>query len=73
MNNSIEIMNEGINCLIKELGIIKAEQFISLINREKFDYTKWQRQLFENMSFDELNNAAAEYAKKEQFKVLPNE
>lgn len=63
MNNSIEIMNEGINCLIRELGVVKAEQFISIINREKFDYTKWQQQLFENMSLDELNSAAVEFAK----------
>ena len=63
MNNTIEIMNEGIKCLIKELGVVKTEQFISIINREKFDYTKWQRQLFEDMSLEELNNAASEYAK----------
>ena len=63
MNNSIEIMNEGINCLIRELGVVKAEQFISIINREKFDYTKWQHWLFGNMSLDELNSAAVEFAK----------
>lgn len=67
MNSSIEIMNEGINCLIRELGVVKTEQFISIINREKFDYTKWQRQLFDNMSIDELNNAAAEFAKNNPF------
>ena len=64
MSNTIEIMNEGIKCLIKELGIIKTEQFISVINREKFDYTKWQRELFEDMPLEELNNAAAEFSKK---------
>lgn len=63
MSNNIEIMNEGIKCLIKELGVVKTEQFISIINREKFDYTKWQRQLFEDVSLDELNDAAAEFAK----------
>ena len=63
MSGTIEIMNEGINCLIKGLGVIKTEQFISVINREKFDYTKWQRTLFDDMNLDELNEAAAEFAK----------
>lgn len=67
MNSSIEIMNEGINCLIRELGVVKAEEFISIINREKFDYTKWRQNLFEDMSLEKLNNAAAEYAKKNPF------
>ena len=67
MNNSIEIMNEGINCLIRELGIVKAEEFISIISREKFDYTKWQQNLFEDVSLEELNNAAAQFAKKNPF------
>ena len=67
MNNSIEIMNEGINCLIRELGVVKAEEFISIINREKFDYTKWRQNLFEDMSLEKLNNAAVQYAKKNPF------
>ena len=67
MNNSIEIMNEGINCLIKELGVVKAEEFISIINREKFDYTKWRQNLFEDLSLEELNNAAAKFAKENPF------
>ena len=37
------ILNDGINCLVERLGIIKTEIFISQIIREPFDYTKWQR------------------------------
>ena len=62
--NTLEIMNEGMNCLLKELGVIKTEQFISVMIREQFDYTKWQRNLFENMSVDELNEATAKYAEE---------
>ena len=62
--NTLEIMNEGMNCLLKELGVIKTEQFISVMIREQFDYTKWQRNLFETMSVDELNEAAAQYTKE---------
>ncbi len=61
MDNTIEIMNEGISCLIKELGVVKTEQFISVMMREKFDYTKWQRRLFSDMDVNDLNAAAAEH------------
>lgn len=49
MTSDIEIMNRGINCLLEKLGVIETERFISVINREKFDYTKWQRQRFDNV------------------------
>ena len=62
--NTLEIMNEGMNCLLKELGVIKTEQFISVLIREQFDYTKWQQNLFENMGVEELNEAAAKYAEE---------
>ena len=67
MDNTIEIMNEGINCLVKELGVVKAEQFISVMMREKFDYTKWQRDLFADMNVDDLNAAAANHDKNNRF------
>ena len=67
MENTIEIMNEGINCLVKELGVLKTEQFISVMIRERFDYTKWQRQLFADMSVEELNRKAAKYDRKNRF------
>ena len=34
----IEIMNRGIACLIRELGIVETEAFISYLKNEKFDY-----------------------------------
>ena len=32
--------------------------------REKFDYTKWQQQLFEDMTLEEVNEKAAVFSKK---------
>ena len=40
------------------LGNVEAERFIMLINREPFDYTEWQKNLFEGMSVQELSNRA---------------
>ena len=45
--STVEIMNRGMKCLTDQMGIVEAEQFISTIIREKFDYTKWQREYFE--------------------------
>ena len=59
----MEIMNRSINCLIQQMGVVEAEKFFSIINREKFDYTKWQQQLFEGMTLDEVNEKAAAFSK----------
>lgn len=67
MDNTIEIMNRGINCLLEQMGVVETEKFISIINREKFDYTKWREHLFEDMTLDEINDEAIEYAKKNPF------
>jgi hypothetical protein len=44
--------------LIDNLGRVEAERFISLIIREPFDYTEWQRYLFNDFSVRELSNTA---------------
>ncbi|MCD8348915.1 MAG: hypothetical protein LUD16_13440 [Lachnospiraceae bacterium] len=67
MANSIEIMNKGMECLLEKLGIVETEQFISVIIREQFDYTKWQRDRFDAMDADEFNSAAVDYAKTHPF------
>jgi hypothetical protein len=53
------IRHEGMNTLIKNLGLIEAERFIMLIQKETFDYTKWQENLFEDMTIEEIYNNAA--------------
>jgi hypothetical protein len=37
---------------------VEAERFISLVIREPFDYTEWQRDLFNDFSVKELSKAA---------------
>ena len=65
--NTTTIINDGMNCLVERLGIIETEIFISQIIREPFDYTKWQREHYANMSVSELNRKAVEYAKSNKF------
>ncbi|MDR1321412.1 MAG: hypothetical protein LBK56_08330 [Gracilibacteraceae bacterium] len=53
------VRHEGMNTLIKNLGLIEAERFIMLVQKETFDYTKWQENLFEDMTIEEIYNNAA--------------
>ena len=69
MNDTATIMNKGMNCLLEKLGAIETEIFISHLQREPFDYTKWrQENLYMDMSLHELNQKAAQYAKDHPFK-----
>jgi len=49
---------DGINALIEKLGPVDAERFISSIIKEDFDYTVWQRRLFEGKSLKCLSQEA---------------
>jgi len=57
------IRNEGMEILAKYLGLVEAKRFIMLIQREPFDYTKWQGNLFEGMTVEEIGKKAAEHRK----------
>ena len=58
MYAEMALRDEGMKILVNKLGQVEAERFISLIIREPFDYTEWQRDLFNNMSVKELSNMA---------------
>jgi hypothetical protein len=58
MYAEMALREEGMKILINKLGQVEAERFISLIIREPFDYTEWQRDLFNDMSVKELSNIA---------------
>ncbi|MBQ9896411.1 MAG: hypothetical protein IJM40_03745 [Synergistaceae bacterium] len=47
--------------MLENLGAIDAEYFISVIIKEKFDYTKWQQEYFDGMPDDVLMTQAIEY------------
>ncbi len=68
MYNTIEVMNRGMRCLRKYLGTVEAEQFISVIIREQFDYTKWHETAFDDSTLKEFSDEAAEYDKAHPFK-----
>jgi hypothetical protein len=58
MITDTEIKVKGFKALMDSLGNVDAERFISLIQREPFDYTKWQRTLWEGQSVEEISRNA---------------
>ncbi len=63
-NETVNIMEAGLSYLVEKLGVLDAERFIVEIKRDRFDYTKWQRDLFNDMSLEELTEMAVEYEKE---------
>ena len=55
-----EIKVKGVAALISALGEVNAEKFISLVMREPFDYTEWQRTLWQDLSVEEISKMAME-------------
>ncbi|MCL2341519.1 MAG: hypothetical protein FWC53_00125 [Firmicutes bacterium] len=57
------LLSAGMDVLIKHLGTVEAERFITLIIREPFDYTEWRKEnLFKDMTVEEISKAAMEYS-----------
>ena len=47
MREDSQIKMLGFEILNKHLGPVDAEKFVALIQREKFNYTEWRENLFE--------------------------
>ena len=54
---------DAMKLLLKGLGEVEAERFICLIKREHFDYTEWQRTLWDDLTVDEVYQLAADREK----------
>jgi len=53
---------DGMKALVEQLGIVEAERFVALIQREPFDYTEWRQSLFENVPLDVFLENARQYS-----------
>ncbi len=63
MKSDTMIKKEGFKALKEKLDLVEFERFIVIINREKFDYTKWRKNLFEDFSLEELESKADQYSR----------
>ena len=71
MKSDMIIRNEGMKALFDRLDLVEAERFIMLIKMDSFDYTKWQENLFEDMSIEEISENAAKLRQANDSKVMP--
>ena len=62
-SNTAVIMEKGMDILLKGLGVIDTEQFISTLLRERFDYTAWSRKYFADCDPDQFLKDAVEFDK----------
>ena len=59
-----EIREIGMDSLVKALGIVDTERFISGIIRDGGDYTLSRRKLYDNLSLEEVFESADAYMKE---------
>jgi hypothetical protein len=64
---SDEIMTLGMKCLVEKLGHVNAEQFINSVRASCPDYTLWRRQVFDDLSLEEINEMARQDAADNPF------
>lgn len=64
MLTDTEIKRKGFKILVEKLGDVDAEKFISLINKEPFDYTQWQSTLWNDQTIDQVSEKAMNYRTK---------
>lgn len=61
MRTETEIKEKAVQALLQALGDVDAERFFSLIQREPFDYTKWQHDLWPDKDVEAISDSAEEY------------
>jgi hypothetical protein len=64
MKMDAEIKALGFEILARHLGLVEAERFITLIQRERFDYTQWRQNLFAGLSGEEISRRAMEWQRQ---------
>jgi len=64
MKSDTVLRVEAMDVLITTLGSVDAERFISMVKRDTFDYTEWQRKLWDGKSIEEIHAAATRFERK---------
>ena len=52
---------EAIDLLLRTFGVLETERFITSIKSNNFDYTEWQKTLWNDKSIEELHKMATEF------------
>jgi hypothetical protein len=73
MKVDAELKVAGFEILFRHLGLVEAERFIALIQREKFDYTQWRQTLFAELSGEEISRQAMEFQQRKPVSATTDE
>lgn len=71
MKMDAEIKVLGFEILAQHLGLVEAERFITLIQRERFDYTQWRQNLFADLGGEEISRRAMEWQQRKASSHTP--
>jgi len=62
MKSDMQIRHEGFQALFANLDVVEAEKFLTLISRDRFDYTNWRINLMENLTVKDIIKQGQEFA-----------
>lgn len=68
MKTDIELLASGFRALLNTHSIVDAERFVTLIQREHFDYTQWRKKQWNDVSVAELASQARQLRKSNEKK-----
>lgn len=69
MNDSNAALAEKcMSILCEYVGIVEAEKFIVYLRTEGFDYTKWQREHYDNKTPEEIRDGIRKSSEEYKFK-----
>lgn len=57
-----EMYRLGMDCLVERFGIVNTEMFLAAVKSGNSDYTKWRRQIFDDMNPEEFDAAIKDFA-----------
>jgi hypothetical protein len=60
MKTDTQIRSEGMLALIDKLGPAKTARFMTLVQREGFDYTNWRQNLFKGKTVNQIADMTGE-------------
>ena len=61
MRTEAVLKMEAMDLLLKTFGVLETERFITSIKSNNFDYTEWQKNLWNDKSIEELHEMATEF------------
>lgn len=56
--------------LLEALGEVNAARFITLLNRDPFDYTTWQKNLFGDLNVGEISSKTMDLKEEKPITLL---